>query len=66
MLSVMEKLWLQSTVVTVNSMRETDMLRISKAEAVTTASKKYRRKSLSTAKKVKRHQQELVEGKIRL
>ena len=37
MLSVME-LWLQSTVVMVNSMRETVIHRISKAEAVTTAS----------------------------
>ena len=50
MLSVMEKLWLQSTVVMVNSTRETEMLRISKAEAVTTASVKHRLKSLSTAK----------------
>lgn len=58
MLSVME-VWLQSTVVMVNSMRETDMLRILK---VTTASAKHRCKSLCTAKKVKRRQQELDEG----
>ncbi|KAF3837906.1 hypothetical protein F7725_009674 [Dissostichus mawsoni] len=56
------KLWLQSTAVTVSAMRQTDLLRISKAEAVTSASLKYRRKSLSTAKKVKRHQQEMQEG----
>ena len=49
MLSVME-LWLQSTVVMVNSMRETVIHRISKAEAVTTASVKHRLKSVSIAK----------------
>ena len=61
MLNVMERLWLQSTVVTVNAMRETDRFRISKAEVYTT-SMKHRRKCLSTAKKVKRHQQERDEG----
>lgn len=45
MLSVME-VWLQSTVVMVNSMRETDMLRILKAEAVTTASAKQVQESM--------------------
>ena len=62
MLAVMEKLRLQSTAVTVSAMREHYLLRISKAEAVTSASLKYRSKSLSTAKKVKRHQQEMQEG----
>lgn len=62
MLAVMEKLWLQSTAVTVSAMREHYLLSISKAEAVTSASLKYRRKSLSTAKQVKIHQQEMQEG----
>ena len=61
-LTVMERLWLQTTVVTVDVMRETDMLRMSKAEAITSATVKRRRKSLSTAKKLKRHQQEMDEG----
>ena len=60
-LTVMERLWLQTTVVTVDVMRETDMLRMSKAEAITSATVKRRRKSLSTVKKLKRHQQEMDE-----
>ena len=60
MLSVMERLWLQSTVVTGNAMRETDRCRISEAEVYTT-SMKQRCKCLSTAK-LKRHQQERDEG----
>ena len=61
-LTVMERLWLQTTVVTVEVMRETDMLRMSKAEAITSATVKRRRKSLSTDRKLKRHQQEMDEG----
>ena len=61
-LTVMERLWLQPTVVTVDVMRETDMLRMSKAEAITSATVKRRQKRLSTAKKLKRHQQEMDEG----
>ena len=41
-LTVMERLWLQTTVVTVDLMRETDMLRMSKAEAITSATVKRR------------------------
>ncbi|KAJ8377933.1 hypothetical protein AAFF_G00249960 [Aldrovandia affinis] len=62
MLGAMERLWLQSTVITVDAMRDTDLLRISKAEAITSSAVKRRRKSLSTAKKLKRHQQGLGEG----
>ena len=62
MLAVMEKLWLQSTVVTVNRMKVDDMVRISKANSVHSASAKRKRKSVSTARKVKRHQQEIEEG----
>ena len=62
MLNVMEKLWLQSTNVTVSAMRETDRVRIKNAQAVITATAKHRRKKLSTAKKVTRHQQEMSEG----
>ena len=60
-LTVMERFWLQTTVVTVDVMRQTDMLRMSNAEAITSATVKRRRKSLSTAKKLKRHQQEMDE-----
>ena len=60
-LTVMERLWLQTTVVTADVMRETDMLRMSKAEAITSATVKRRRKSLSTVKKLKRYQQEMDE-----
>ena len=60
-LTVMERMWLQTTVVTVDLMRETDMLRMSKAEAITSATVKCRRKNLSTVKKLKRHQQEMDE-----
>lgn len=62
MLGVMDKLWLQSTVISVNAMRADDVLRIARASAVHTASAKRKRKSVSTAKKVRRHQQELEEG----
>ncbi|KAL2085777.1 hypothetical protein ACEWY4_019097 [Coilia grayii] len=62
MLAVMEKLWLQSTLVTVNAMKDIDVIRIAKANCVQSASAKRRRKSASTAKKVKRHQQEMEEG----
>ena len=41
-LTVMERLWLHTTVVTVDVMRETDMLRMSKAEAITSATVKRR------------------------
>ena len=44
-LTVMEKLWLPTTVVTVDVMMETDMLRMSKAEAITSTTVKRRRKS---------------------
>ena len=60
MLSVMERLWLQSTVVTVNAMRETDRFRMSKSEAYAT-SMKQRRKCLSTAI-LNRHQLDRDEG----
>ena len=56
---LMKRLWFQTTVVTIDVMRETDMLRMSKAEVITSATVKHRRKSLSTAKKLKRHQQEM-------
>ena len=59
--TVMERLWLQRTVVTVDIMRGTDEFRIAKVEAVT-ASMKHRRKSLSTEKTLKRHKQEMDEG----
>ena len=49
-LTVMERLWLQTTVVTVDVMRETDKLRMFKVEAITSATVKCRRKSLSTVK----------------
>lgn len=61
MLMVMEKLWLQSTLMILNAMRNDDMLRISKA-IVLSANVKWRYNSLSTAKKIKRHQQEMEEG----
>ena len=57
----MERLWLQTTVVTVDVMRETDMLRMSKAEAITSTTVKRRPKSLSTVKKLKKYQQEMDE-----
>jgi hypothetical protein len=62
MLAVMEKLWLESTVVTITTIKETDMLRIAKADTIQSESVKRRRKTLSTAKKVVRHQQERGEG----
>jgi len=45
MQGVMEKLWLQSTVITLDAMREVDLLRVSKAEAIMSAAVKRRRKS---------------------
>lgn len=62
MLSVMANLWLESTLVTINAMSQADMLRVSKANAIQTESFKRKRKSVSSAKKIKRHQQELLEG----
>ena len=62
MVSVMDKLWLQRTYVTVSAMRQTDKVRIAKAQAATSATAKHRRKIKSTAKKVTRHQQEMSEG----
>ena len=41
-LTEMERLWLQTTVVTVDVMRETDMIRMSKAEAITSTTVKRR------------------------
>lgn len=62
MLKVMENLWLESTLITVNAIEQADLLRVSKANAVQSACAKRKRKVLSTAKKVKRHQQEMSEG----
>ena len=62
MLAVIGKLWLESTVVTITTIKETDMLRIAKADTIQSESVKRRRKTLSTAKKVARHQQERGEG----
>ncbi|KAJ8389230.1 hypothetical protein AAFF_G00122500 [Aldrovandia affinis] len=64
MLGVMEKLWLGSTMVTLENMRGVDLLPVTKAEAVTSAVARCRRKHLSTAQKLKRHQQELNEGQL--
>lgn len=49
---VMERLWLQSTCITVNAMSEADMLRVTKAEAITSYSAKRRRKTMTIAKKM--------------
>ncbi|CAM4622574.1 unnamed protein product [Leuciscus chuanchicus] len=62
MLAIMDKLWLESTVITVTTIRESDMLRITKAESIQSESVKRCRKTLSTAKKLKMHQQERGEG----
>ena len=58
-LSVMARLWLQTTAVNVDVMRETDMLRMFKAEAITSTTVKRRRKSLCTVQKLKSHQLEM-------
>lgn len=60
MLAVMEKLWLQTTVITVNSCNKTDMIRLSKAKMY--QSTRVKRRLHNTAKKVKRHRQEMEEG----
>lgn len=62
MLAVMDKLWLQCTVITVNTCSYTDMVRLSKANIFQSTRVKRRRQSVSTAKKVKRHRQEIEEG----
>lgn len=62
MLSVMERLWLESTVITLSEMSASDTVRVAKAEATLNASSKRKRKVVSSAKKIKRHQQELKEG----
>ena len=43
-------------------MKDDDMVRISKANSVHSSSAKWSLKSVSTAKIVKRHQQEMEEG----
>ncbi|CAL8293773.1 unnamed protein product [Gadus morhua 'NCC'] len=62
MLNVMANLWLESTLITVNTIKQADLLRVSKANAIQSATVKRKRKLVSTAKKVERHQQELSEG----
>ena len=62
MLNVMENLWLESTHITVNTIKQADLLRVAKANAIQSTSTKRKRKLVSTAKKVKRHQQEMSDG----
>lgn len=57
--AVMERLWLENTVVTINAIRDKDDQRIAKADAVTPAGSKHKRKCSDTAKKVKIHQQQI-------
>lgn len=60
MLSVMDRLWLETIVVTVSA--TVCKLQIVKADSVTSACAKHKRKSCDIDKKVKRHKQELKEG----
>lgn len=53
MLVVMQKLWLQSTLVILNAMRNNDMTRISKANIVLSANAYSRHNSLSQPKRSK-------------
>lgn len=62
MLAVMERLWLETTVVTINAVGDEDDKRITRADAVVTAGAKHKRKSSDTGKKIKRHQQQAKEG----
>lgn len=62
MLSVMANLWLETTVITISNIKQADMLRVSKANRIQSPKSKQKRKLQSTEKKVKRHQQEMVEG----
>ena len=62
MLNVMANLWLESTLIRVNTINQADLLRVAKANAIQSTSAKRKRKLVTTAKKVKRHQQEMSEG----
>ncbi|KAK7881448.1 hypothetical protein WMY93_029857 [Mugilogobius chulae] len=62
MLSVMEKLWLQTTAITIDTCEEADAVRIAKASRFQSAHIKQRRLTMSNAKKVNRHKQEREEG----
>ncbi len=59
---VMQNLWLESTVITLEAIKAEDAKRMAKADAAATSSAKRRRKSVDTARKVRRHQQEMAEG----
>lgn len=61
-LNVMANLWLESTTITLNTIREADMLRVTKANAILSPQAKKKRKLEDNERKVKRHQQEQVEG----
>ena len=61
-LNVMANLWLESTTITLNTIREADMLRVTKANAILSPQTKGKRKHESNERKVKRHQQEQEEG----
>lgn len=64
LLPVMDRLWLETTEVTINAIKSVDKLRIVKDVSVTSACAKHKRKScdIGTAQKVKRHKRELTEG----
>ena len=62
MLYVMANLWLESTLITVNTIKQADLFSVARAIAIQSTSAKRKRKLVSTAKKVKRHQQEMSEG----
>ena len=59
--NVMDKSWLDCTLVTLEAIREEDAKRVVRADAASTECGKRRRRSNDTVKTVKWHQQQLKE-----
>ena len=60
--AVMDKLWLESSVVSLQVIQWEDEQRIARADTASSESQRRKRKSIDTLKKVKQHQQQLKEG----